>query len=264
MSSPRSSVVALLPAAGRAERLGVLPCSKELLPIGIGRERGPLEVAIDRPLAQLAAAGVTRALVVLRSGKWDLPAYLAASHRGLPALGYLVLERSGSILETLQAAVPFLGGDTVVLTFPDILFEPASLLGAALDELAASGADAVLAAVPTDRPEKADVLRFDEAGVLLSLLVKPANQPAPAWTWIAAAWGPRFTELLGAAAPAALGIDVDGEGALREPYPGDLIRLALERGLGVRVVADRGGRHLDIGTRDDLARAVCKPAEPAP
>ena len=54
------NVVGLIPAAGRAERLGPLPCSKELLPIGFRETpRGPApKVAGHYLLERFRAAGV--------------------------------------------------------------------------------------------------------------------------------------------------------------------------------------------------------------
>src|SRR5437764_12541991 len=70
-------LVGLIPAAGRAERLGPLPCSKELLPIGFRETpRGPApKVAGHYLLERFRAAGVRRAFLVLHESKWDIPRY---------------------------------------------------------------------------------------------------------------------------------------------------------------------------------------------
>ena len=77
--------MALIPAAGRATRLGDLPSSKEILPVdevidpasGARRPRA----AIEHLLAALELAGVERGYVVLRPEKTDIPDYLVA-HQG--------------------------------------------------------------------------------------------------------------------------------------------------------------------------------------
>jgi hypothetical protein len=57
-------MIGLIPAAGEASRLGDLPCSKEVLPVGID-DGGRLRVAADDLLDALAIAGAERAFVVL-------------------------------------------------------------------------------------------------------------------------------------------------------------------------------------------------------
>lgn len=244
----RPRVVGVIPAAGMAARLGRLPCSKELLPLDCGdADRAP-EVAIVRLVGRMRAAGVGRVVVAIREGKWDLPAYLGDGRELGVTLAFVVLRSSGSIVETLQATVPWLGDDLVVLGFPDIVFEPEDLLDRTVESLVGREGDVVLAAVPTDRPGKADLLELDAAGGVLDVAIKPPPPwPEPAWTWVGAAWGPRMTRLLAE--------DDRATSTGRERYPGDLLHEAIAQGLAVHAVCAHDGRHLDIGTPDDLARA---------
>ena len=71
-------LIGLVPAAGQASRLGPLPGSKELLPIGFrAGSAGPEpRVPFQELRTALRAGGVERAFVVLRPGKWDVPAHL--------------------------------------------------------------------------------------------------------------------------------------------------------------------------------------------
>lgn len=204
-------------------------------------------MAIARLLRRMREAGIGRVVVVIREGKWDIPAYLGDGRELGVALTFVVVRTTNSILETLRAAVPWLGGDLVVLGFPDILYAPADHLESAIDALIAHAADAVLAAVPTDRPEKADILELGADHRVIDIAIKPPAAPNPSWTWIGAAWTPVLTRML-LDDPARFATD-------REPYPGDLLREAIARGLDIRAVVDRTGRHLDLGTPEDLARA---------
>jgi glucose-1-phosphate thymidylyltransferase len=72
-------VVGLIPAAGHATRLAPLPFSKELYPIGFHEgPHGPRpKVVAHYLLEKLHAAGIRRVFVVLRDGKWDIPAYFS-------------------------------------------------------------------------------------------------------------------------------------------------------------------------------------------
>lgn len=246
-------IVGLVPAAGRARRLaGVLAgeaagTSKEVLPVGLpARGRRPAAAYL---LGAFARAGITRAYVVLREGKWDVPTALLGSP---VALAHLVLRESSSVAETLDAAYPFVRGGRVALGFPDILFRPADAFLRVREHQEAAGADVVLGLVPTDRPDKADVVEMDAGGRVRRLVIKPRAPVLRPSTWIAAVWGPAMTELLHAEVAAAREAPAPAE---RELYPGDVIGRAIEEGLRVEAVELPGGRHLDIGTAEDLARA---------
>ncbi|RMD74724.1 MAG: nucleotidyl transferase, partial [Chloroflexi bacterium] len=68
-------MIGLIPAGGMATRLGPLPCSKELLPVGGWAEPDGLRPRpiITYLLAQWQRAGITRAFIVVKPGKWDIP-----------------------------------------------------------------------------------------------------------------------------------------------------------------------------------------------
>lgn len=251
-------LVGLIPAAGRAHRLAgvtaVGGASKEVLPVG--RSRRPAAAFL---LDRFARAGITRAYVVLRAGKWDVPERLAPAPERTagPDLAYLVLEESASVAETLDQAWPFVRGLRVALGFPDVLFRPADAFARVRARQERTGADAVLGLVPTDRPGKADVVDVTPAGEVVRLRIKPApgeDLPDPPWTWIAAVWSPALTELLHREV-AAVREDLGRGPAGRELYPGDVLARALEEGLRIEAVTFPQGRHLDIGTPEDLERA---------
>lgn len=247
-------LVGLVPAAGRARRLaGVAGASKEVLPVG--RRRRP---AASFLLERFARAGIARAYVVLRAGKWDVPETLthAVDSPAAPDLAYLVVEDSRSVAETLDRARPFVRGLRVAVGFPDVLFRPPDAFARVRARQEAAGADAVLGLVPTDRPEKADVVDVTPEGRVVRLRIKPdpgEELPAPPWTWIAAVWGPAFTELLHRQVVAVR--DDPDRGPGRELYPGDVLARALDEGLRIEAVTFPAGRHLDVGTPEDLERA---------
>lgn len=251
-------LVGLIPAAGRALRLGgaggLGGLSKEVLPVG--RSGRPAAAFL---LDRFARAGIGRAYVVLRAGKWDVAERLAsAAGRGpWPDLAYLVLGESSSVAETLDRARPFVRGLRVALGFPDVLFHPADAFMRVRARQEESGADAVLGLVPTDRPAKADVVEATPEGRVVRVRIKPGpgeELPAPPWTWVAAVWGPAVTELLHRKV-AEVREEARRGPAGRELYPGDVLARALQDGLRVEAVTFPEGRHLDIGTPEDLERA---------
>jgi hypothetical protein len=80
--SLQREVVGLIPAAGQASRLSPLPCSKELYPVGFGIEnreqRVYPKVVCQYLLEKMRLAGISKAYIIQREGKWeDCSAYAA-------------------------------------------------------------------------------------------------------------------------------------------------------------------------------------------
>jgi glucose-1-phosphate thymidylyltransferase len=72
-----NEVVGLVPAAGQGKRIAPLPLSKELFPIGfqvIDGEKTPQPKVVSHYLLEkFRYAGITKAFIVIREGKWDIP-----------------------------------------------------------------------------------------------------------------------------------------------------------------------------------------------
>jgi glucose-1-phosphate thymidylyltransferase len=239
-------LVGLVPAAGHGERLGALPGSKELLTIGFAiGPAGPVpRVACQHLLSSLRAGGVERAFVVLRPGKWDLPAFLAGGGEG-PRLAYLVRPGSRSLPESLDAAYPFVRGGYVALGFPDVLFAPDDAFATLRARLGATGADLVLGLFPAPRPHTTDMVELAGERVV-RLELRPAKTELRR-AWLIAVWGPAFTELLHAFVAEAQGAPA------REPQLGEVIQRAVDAGLDVRGVELPGARYRDLGTPEEVA-----------
>ncbi|MFL6653358.1 MAG: NDP-sugar synthase [Sulfurifustis sp.] len=246
--NPPAQVIGLIPAAGLAQRLGRLPCSKEILPVGFTNDAaGPRpRVACECLLEHYAAAGIRRAFVLLRPGKWDIPAYLGGGARFAVDLAYLVAENSASVSETLDRAYPFVRDAQVALGFPDILFDAKDAYARLLADLTDSACDVVLGLFPAGVPSTMDMVEMDGNRVT-RVLVKPAVS-ALAETWGIAVWAPAFTEFLHAflAAPR----DADAP----ELHMGYVIQAAIENRLRVRAVRASDMPFLDIGLPGNLAR----------
>lgn len=252
MSAAEAEFTALIPAAGRAERLGRLPGSKELLPVGVEQAlTGPrVRVAIDHTLDCLASNGVKVAHIIVRPGKWDIPAYVGDGARHGLTVGYLVAESSQSVPQSLDCAFDVVSGRNVVLLFPDIVISPAAGLGTIMARQNSAAADVTLALVPSTAGDKVDIVSIDDDGQVLSVAAKPGIGVS-GWTWIAAAWRPAFTELLHREVAAAMQAPANDGG--REIYVGDIINTAIKSGLAVQSVCFPDGTATDIGSLDSLA-----------
>ncbi len=251
-------IVGLVPAAGRATRLGPLPCSKEILPLGpmVAAGSGPTRprVAAEGLLDQLAGAGVGRAWIVLASGKWDVPAFLGARSASGVDLAYRILPSSGSVVETLDAAWAFLRGHPVALGFPDVLLSPADALARVVERHRATDEEVTLGLFPTDRPDKSDMVATGDGGRVTAIRVKPEETELEL-TWMLAVWSPAFGDWLHdyARRHGAAGGRVPPGGEL---HPGTALGEALAEGIAIGSVAFPDGSSLDIGTPDELARVL--------
>lgn len=249
MSGP-ARVLGLIPAAGRAERLGPLPCSKELLPIGFrDTPRGPApKVACHYLLERFRAAGIRRALLVLHESKWDVPRYLGTGEIADVSLAYVVIPGSKSVPETLDRAFPFSEDSIVALGFPDVLFEPADAYARLIERQAETGADLVLGLFPTTRFRTTDMVEPGPGGRVIRVEVRPESTTLR-YNWLLAVWSPVFTRFLHEAVHTAPA----GEGELQT---GAIIQAAVAAGLHVQGVEFPDGSYRDIGTPEELAAAV--------
>ena len=247
----RPRVIGLIPAAGYATRLGPLPCSKEILPIGVRDTRdGPQPKAVSHYLLEkMRLAGITEALIVLREGKWDIPAHYKDGAIVDMRLAYLAVPPTAGPPYTLDYAYPFVRDALVALGFPDILFEPDDAFVRLLEHQARTNADVALGLFPADRPETMDVVAVAGSGRIEQIVVKPAHTTLRQ-TWGIAVWTPTFTQFLHdrlSQAPAP------GEGT--ELHVGNLIQAAIEAGMRVEGLVVSGRPFLDIGVPEHLAQA---------
>jgi glucose-1-phosphate thymidylyltransferase len=243
-------ILGLIPAAGRAERLGPLPCSKELLPIGFRQtSRGPApKVAGHYLLERFRAAGVAKAFMVLHESKQDVPRYFGSGEIADVALAYLSIPGSRSVPETLDRAFPFVDGAIVALGFPDVLFEPVDAYAPLIARQAATGADLVLGLFPAERHQTTDMVELDAEGRVVRIEVRPATT-ALRFNWLIAVWSPVFTRFLREAVRKA---PADGP----ELQIGAVVSAAVAAGLRVEGVEFPAGSYRDIGTPGELAAAI--------
>ncbi len=260
-------VIGLLPAGGRATRISPLPCSKELYPLGFHRidEGGALrpKVVCHYLLEKMRLAGIMKAYIVLRQGKWDIPAYLGDGQMFDMQLAYLMMHLPFGAPYTIDQAYPFVQDHIVAFGFPDIIFQPDDAYVRLLKRQADTNADVVLGLFPVDQPQKWDMVDFDEKGRINQILIKPP-QSHLRHTWIIAVWTGVFTQFMHQYLSMILsppgGEDQEESNEVfskqRELFVGDVIQAAILDHLHVEGVLFPEGTCLDIGTPDDLVKAI--------
>ena len=259
----RRDVVGHVPAAGRGNRIAPLPCSKEIYPIGFRRD-GPngeprARAASHHLFDKMQRAGIETAYIVLRNGKWDIPAYFGDGQIVGMRLAYLVIEESQGPPDTLDRAFAFVRGKHVAFGFPDILFGPDDVFTRLM---ATSGnPDVVLGLFPAHDCRAMDMVDVDPQGLVRSMVLKPPSTHRR-YTWLCAVWNPVFTEFMHDFVESELASRPNDVAAHRaKDAQGDLpvgavMAAAVDKGLTVMGVVFPEHSYIDIGTPSDLVRAV--------
>jgi len=248
-------VIVLIPAAGKATRIAPLPCSKELYPIGFqsldGEHGKRPKVACQYLLEKMRSAGITNAYMVLREGKWDIPAYFRDGSLLDMNIAYLMMGLPFGVPYSIDQAHSFLRHATVAFGFPDILFQPDDAFVQLLNHRATSDVDILLGLFPGDLPETMDMVDVEENGRINEIVIKPRHSRLQ-YTWGIAVWTPAFSEFLHSYLTASV--------ASPAPQPelsvGHVIRVAIRSGLRVEGVPISKEPYLDIGTPEGLAKAI--------
>lgn len=254
------NIIGLIPAAGHATRMGLLPCSKELLPLPVvsGQNRsetGP-KVIISYLLERQLFAGIRKVYIILRKGKWDIPGYLGDGSAFNMNLCYLMQRLPYGVPYTLDQAFAFVKESIVALGFPDIIYSPDDLYLKLLERLKQGDAEVVLGLFPADRPRNADGVEFDSDKIIRRVVPKPHKGKQP-FVWAAAVWTPVFTHFMH-----------DYLANLDPPSPeqseiqiGHIIQNAIRQGQRVAGVHVSKYPPIDVGTPENFmsaARRFCK------
>jgi glucose-1-phosphate thymidylyltransferase len=256
---PPPEVIALIPAAGQAHRISPLPVSKELYPIGFQWiEDSPRPKVVGQYLLeQLRRAGITKTYIILRAGKWDIPTYFGDGAQVGMNLGYLIMGLPYGVPYTLDQAYPFAKDAIVAMGFPDLLLHPEDVFVRLLNRLARTQSDVVLGVFPASQPHKVGMVDFDETGRVHWIVEKPQTTQLR-YMWGVAVWTPSFTQFLHDYL-IEFNAELAPELPTHEVPIGDVIHAAIQKGLKVEAEAFPEGTYLDIGTPEDLVRAVQEP-----
>ncbi|MEJ8757042.1 sugar phosphate nucleotidyltransferase [Pontibacter sp. H259] len=248
------SIAGIIAAAGLGSRLGQMPCSKELYPLGFNADGTP-KVVSDNLLLLMQKAGAEQVYFILRKGKWDIPGYFGDGTNYNMAFAYLMMNRPYGTPYSVDQAYTFVKDKTVVFGFPDIIVEPDNVFEKLLSKLDVTQADVVLGLFDVDNPAKWDVVETDETGAVKVILPKPEHTTLTK-VWCIAVWSPAFTEFMHQYLQQIEPQFIRGE--LTEIPVGTVLQAAIDTGLQVQSVYFATGNCLDMGTPDDLKKAIRK------
>ena len=256
------NVIGLLPASGSATRLYPLPCSKEIFPVGFclaeERKSGSPKVISQYLLEKMRCADVKKVYFIVRRGKWDIPAYFGDGKMLDMHIGYLIMDLPFGVPFTLDQAYPFLKDAKIAFGFPDIIFEPEDAFVQLFSKQEKTRADIVLGLFKAQNPQKMDMMEFNGQGNICNIDIKPEKTQLR-YTWIIAVWNDRFTEFMHQFVlkqKDRFTAEFINASKQNEVFVGDVIQAALNNDIKIDYVIFQGAQYIDIGTPDDLAKAV--------
>ena len=248
-------VVGVIPAAGWATRMGPLPCSKEILPIDFqasesGESPQP-KVIISYLLEKMRFAGIRKVYIVLRKGKWDIPAYLGDGSAHDMHIGYLMQGLPYGVPYTLDQATPFIEKSIVALGFPDTIYNTKRIYINLLERLNETDADVVLGLFPADYPQNADGVEIDSEGIIRRVIAKPHDASSKT-VWAAAVWRPDFSRFM----HEYIANIERGTHDQKELQIGHIVQAAIEEGHRIQGVHVSDQPIIDVGTSDNFATVL--------
>lgn len=256
-------VVALIPAGGSGSRIAPIPVSKEVFPIGFANvqsDKPEVKVISQYLFDLLVAGGVGQGIIVVREGKWDIPAYFGEGEPAGMKLSYVVVGQTLGPPDTLDRAHAFVRHSVVAFGFPDILLGPPNVFDELLARMDVGDVDVVLGLFDVADPRESDMVQLDEENRVLGIFLKDATSTLPL-CWACAVWGPGYTEFMHDAlrehrdrTAGSFGtIDAGGDLPM-----GLVFKQAVEAGLNVVGVPFEGYHWTDVGSPRDLFRMAGK------
>lgn len=246
-------LVGLLPAAGRGSRLGTIPCSKEIMPLGFRshfpqkRETWHPVTTIEIHLQAFHTAGVEQTAIIIGGSKFDIMRYLGDGRRYNLPLTYFYQEELQGMPFALDIPYPWIKDDTVLFSMPDTLITPINTMSRLVEQHHQNQADVTLGLFPTNTPEKFGMVTLNN-GHIVDFVDKPPQTDLE-YMWGYAVWSPTFTTFMHNYL-----LQVTAQNV--EYVLSNVFLAALRQGLNIQpYICDKSHYH-DIGTPDSFQSAV--------
>ena len=202
-------------------------------------------------LEKMRLAGITKAYIVLKESKWDIPSYFRDGSLVDMQLAYLLLGLPFGTPYTIDQAYSFVRHSTVAFGFPDIVFQPDSTFVQLLEYQAHSNACVILGLFPAEQPQRVDMVDWQSSGRVRGIFTKP-HHTSLSHSWCIAVWTPVFTQFLHEYVTA----QKETAGTTPEISVGEVVQAAIEAGLQVEAIPVSDKSYLDIGTTEGLTQAI--------
>lgn len=240
-------VVGLIPAAGKASRLG-WPTAKELWPV---HRPGEIVPVIQCTLDNMSLIGVNDIIIVTRPDKPEIMKYLSTVRERFESrflnISYVCQNaRNGSegkdagLVDAIETAYHLTKDKIVVFGMPDTVVTPESVYQPLYSLIQYNDFDLVFGLFETDTPKKFGMVEFDTlTGEVRHVFEKP-QVTSLKYMWGVLVWGPQFTDLIHVA-------------YVNQNYKFDVIMsLAIQKKLKTKAIVIPQGTYKDLGTYEDI------------
>ncbi len=259
-----SKIIGICPAAGQGTRLGYMPGSKELITIGFYQQVVEGEIlycpkAISHYLVEsMVQAGAKNIFFVIGQGKYDLLRFYGDGSRFNAQIAYLFQEELNGMPFAIDLSYDWITEETITLFgMPDTLIEPRTAFEQLLAVFQQNEDDVTLGLFKTDKPHKFGMVEMEGRNVV-HIIDKPV-QTSLKYLWGMAVWNYKFSSLMHECLQQKL-----KKGLVTEVVLGDIFIHAITSGLRVGGYSFDEGHYLDIGTADDLYKAMLHALERYP
>ncbi|MBA4536920.1 hypothetical protein H1Z61_07130 [Bacillus aquiflavi] len=245
----------IIPAAGLGTRLAPLPFSKEMYPIGYqsyNEELRPCPVS-QYLVKSLKMAETDEVFFIINQSKTDIMSYYLNGQQFNMNFSYLIQTEPKGMVDALVKVSPWLPKEEYVITFgmPDTLFKPDSLFRQLVKKIKQKqNIDLILGVFPTEAWFKLGMTTVQKGkdGELevIKIIDKPKIKPDTDYAWGIAVWKSKFQHFLTNYH--------HNYSEKAELVLGDVFSAALKEGF--KVCALKGELFLDIGTLEDLTKAI--------
>ncbi len=249
-----SEMIGVLPAAGRGSRLGAIPCSKEIMPLGFaasvshGHKTWQPVTAIENHLRAFQQAEIRRVAIIVSDPKYDVVRYLGDGRRLGMSFAYFFQQHLSGMPFAIDLAGEWAGDADVMFAMPDTYIQPSDTVTKLAAHHRTQPADVSLALFRTNTPEKYGMVAVDSVGCPTAFVDKPRSTQLELM-WGFAAWSPKFTRYL--ARYLASQERRDGECVLS-----DVFQAALTDGMSMNTFTFEVATYRDIGTPEDFQSVV--------
>ncbi len=251
-------VIGIIPAAGSASRISPIPCSKEIFPIGFYEKNNKLipKVVSSYLLDSYKIGGAENVYVIIKNGKWDIPAYFKDGKEHHLNMAYLMADLPYGVPFTINQANGFIEEELVLFGFPDILIKPNNAFLTLRNEFNSfNNCDVLLGLFQVENCSKWDMVEFDENQNVVAIDIKPQESDLQ-YTWAIACWNGKFSKFINQYCQKELKLIVENNGRAKDYHLGDCLIEAISQGLSIKVTTFDDGKCMDIGTPDDLQLAI--------
>jgi glucose-1-phosphate thymidylyltransferase len=253
LNTPKK-IIGIIPAAGAATRLQPYFGAKEALPIGSqlinihGKMEERPKIISQYAIEAMIDAGAQKILMIINQNKIDLMKYYGNGSRYGIDICYIFQEKPMGMAHALYLTHKWLDNATVLMGMPDTVILPGTCFKQLLQSHHKSKAIFTLGLFETDKPYKFGMIKTDGKGNITYHKDKPKDTDATQM-WGIVCWSPEFTKYLSDYMDS-------NKNSEKEIVLGDIFDAIRNSRKPCKAFPIEAGKYYDIGTYDDLKRAI--------